>query len=189
MRIEAVQGRERVANPGDVSVSRSESAPTDSALIVAPMFRVRVVKDHTLFVGIKDMIPEDIIWRREHPNVPAMICLQENQACGCTWDCMTKLATRSFFFFRQFPRAVQLFMLFQRTQETALQRNAVRVQDLYAAERGMKVQERRTTLPRLQAVHVTSDFKIIRVLRVNYDGLQYLLKDAEIREVKQPRVW
>lgn len=186
--------KETPANRGDVSVSRSESAPTDLAIQQRPFFQVHVVNEHSLFVGIKDLMPEDILWRREHPNVPAMICLKEDNACGCNWDCMMKLALRAGFFFKRFPNTVQLFMMFQRTQETPLERAALRVGQLSQQEQKIlgrhnrHASQRRTKLPRVWALHITKNFAI-RAFRANYDALQYLLKDAARHEVVQPRIW
>jgi len=117
------------------------------------------VKDHTLFVAVRDFLPEDPLWRKDRPRLPAMVCLQEENTCTCPFNCMPKLAKRSHWFFQKYPNLEQIFLVFQRKQEKNLQR-------------------KQKEIPRYWVVWITSSFDI-SLQRVNYDGLQLVLRQSE----------
>jgi len=130
-------------------------------------------KKHTMMIGLKHILPEDIIWRRDNPRVPSMICLQENNACDCPFNCMPKLAERCHFLFEQFDDLVQILIVFQR-EEKPLERRRPSSEYL----RGVDANKVKTRVPRLFAVRVSRDFDI-RIMRSNFDGLQVAMERTQ----------
>jgi len=131
-----------------------------------------IIKNHTLLVGLKDILPEDLLWRKDHPQTPAMICLEEERTCTCNYGCMIKLAQRCHALFSQ-RKLTQIFILFRR-EEKDLVRRMPKKEILQSAG----VKEVKTTVPRIMAIHVPDDYRL-RLLRVNYDGLNLVMQGAE----------
>lgn len=145
---------------------------------------LRFIKKHTVFVGLKHMLVEDVLWRRENPRTPAMICLQQDNACGCPFGCMPKLATRCRWLFDQFPDLEQILILFTRN-EPKLRRKKPSRQNMM----DMLDWDVDTQVPRLLVLHVPRSFAI-SLRRVNYDGVQICLKNAVSRVVETPfKLW
>ena len=145
------------------------------------------VKNHTVFVGLKDILPEDILWRERNPSVPAMICLQKSMACSCTFNCMPKLAKRCHWFFDKFPELEQLFVLFQRQGESALRRS-VGTGNMSREEASLEsVQKslKRKSIPRIHSLVIDGDFNL-RLVRSNYDGLQLVLGGSRHEAIEVP---
>lgn len=149
---------------------------------------IQVLEGHTAFFGIKDFLPEDILWRKEHPRTPSLVCLQEDNVCECPWGCVAKLAARCHWLFEKKPNLAQLFLLFNRG-EAALRRRVPPKEinnDLTESER----QSFKITVPRVFALHVERDFyraKVpFRLFRVNYNSLEILLGQTDRRSVPTP---
>jgi len=131
-----------------------------------------LVKNHTLLVGLKDILPEDILWRKDHPRVPAMICLQEERTCTCPYQCMAKLAQRCHGLFSQY-KLTQIFILFRRDEPDLVRRAPKK-----DVQRSAGVKNVKTVVPRIMAIHVPDDYDL-RLLRVNYDGLNLVMQGAD----------
>lgn len=142
---------------------------------------LRLVKKHTALVGIKDFVPEDILWRRDHPRTPSLICFQEDLACECTWNCVPKVAVRAFWLFQHFPDLQQVFIFFQREGEK-LRRNRPRV-ELTAGMAPDYLDTYKVDVPRIYILHIPRNFdsapRPFRLFMANYDGLQLILKKTE----------
>jgi hypothetical protein len=131
-----------------------------------------IVKKHTLLVGLKDILPEDLLWRKDNPRTPAVICLEEEHACTCPYNCMVKLAHRCHALFSQNP-LTQIFILFRREEKDLIRRKPKKEIIKSAGVAGVK-----TKVPRILAIHVPDDYQL-RLMRVNYDGLNLVMQGAE----------
>ncbi len=175
------------AIPGDVAIP--QSAPLDHVLHQGQgTIRVRVVdnpKGDTLLVGVKDILPEDVLWRRDHPNVPAVVCFEEERACQCPWGCIPKLAQRCHWLFDMFPNARQLLILFKRGEKDIRRKlpelPPIDARAFPSVSRSMARQD----VPRILVLHVPTDFGI-RLFRANYDGLQLVLEASQVCELSPP---
>lgn len=176
----------------DIILPGQESRPVDddSSILLKPENRPSAInyrmieKDgrrHTMLIGLKHILPEDIIWRRTNEMVPAMICLQENNSCDCPFNCMPKLAKRCGYLFDEFRHLHQIIIIFQR-EEKPLNRRQPKKEYLSGMGNDFEV---KTKVPRLFAVHITTDFNI-RVMRSNFDGLQVAMKRTEESQLDVP---
>lgn len=140
---------------------------------------VRSVGGHSFLVGAKEILPEDLLWRTDHPRTPALICLQDDKACMCTWGCVPKLAFRCFWLFGKNPKLQQLFILFSR-EEKPLKR----VVQLGAGDEAVQM------MPRVFVMHVPRDFDSspypYRLFRANYSGLRMVLEGAAEKIIETP---
>jgi len=184
----------------DINLEGSRVPPSDR--IIKSVESIQVAENtsvpyflfakHTMFIGLKYMQPEDILWRRDNPSVPAMVCLQESGSCSCPYQCITQLARRVGTLFSRLPFLKQMFIMFKRPEERNLRRHdltfeesqtAIR-QDLNNVRRRLGLPTgRRTNLPRFMAIHITSDYSAFRLLRLNYDALQYILANSDKQDV------
>jgi hypothetical protein len=175
----------------DLKITGSDAKPVDSnvsdiKLIDKDVIEFTFVKNaegvkHTMVIGLKHILPEDILWRREHNSVPAMICFQKNNSCDCPFNCIPRLASRVFFLFENFPDLVQIIVIFKR-DEKPLKRRQPSKDKLIGMGEGFEV---KTVVPRVFALHIDKDFSL-RMIRSNYDGLVVATKDAPLETMKVP---
>jgi len=135
-----------------------------------------LVKGHTIIVGIDTILPEDGLWRKENPRTPAMICLEQDNVCGCPMGCIPKLVLRCRSLFEALPSAKQMLILFRR--EEALLKRKISA-ELTADMDKELLASIKTEAPRIIALIVHRDFEDrkvpYRLQRVNYDGLKLSL--------------
>lgn len=99
------------------------------------------IEPHTFFVGLKEILPEDVLFRKTNPSVPALICLQEDAACTCPFRCIPKLLSRLLFLFEKL-KVQNIFILFRR-KENALQRQrALLFEEAPSSKEGHESRER-----------------------------------------------
>ena len=163
-----------------VVVDGQQATPTDSILVKKTFIEANIINGHSLFIGLKNILPEDILWRKDHPKVPAMVCLQQNNACDCPFNCMTKFAQRVRWLFDQYPEVTQIFVLLQRDEPNLLRKKPPMHQML-----DMPHKEVLTSVPRILTIHIPRDFKL-RMFRVNYDGLQLDLQQSTRLHISVP---
>lgn len=135
-----------------------------------------LVNNHTLILGLKDILPEDILWRQKQPKTPAMICLENDQGCDCPWQCIPTLARRSYDLFVKLRHVVQIFVLFQRGEKPLVRNPPTR-----SVQHAAGVRDVETVIPRYWALYITHapDYTV-RIMRVNYDSLNLLLETADM---------
>lgn len=146
----------------------------------ATRLRVCHLDYHTFVIGLKDLLPEDVLWRKEHPRVPAVVCLHEDHVCTCPWNCIVKLSFRCWKLFDCFVPLQQILILYS-MEEPSLKRRKFAKVDTF----GNVVLDAATVpiveVPRLWALHIERDFMDAkrvapyRQFRVNYSGLQIVL--------------
>jgi len=148
--------------------------------------RVQSVQNHTFLIGLKEVIPEDILWRREHPRVPSLICFEEDRSCVCPWGCVMKFVQRCVWLFRSYPSLKQVFVLFNR-EEKNLRRKYHR-RDRMAPD--LTEDDFPDTVPRVKLLYIPRDFANLvqpyRLFAANYNGLRLVLSNSEFKEVEVP---
>ena len=152
--------------------------------------RNKAGEEHTIMVGLKDILPEDFLWRKENPRVPAMVCLQQNNACACTFNCMSRFAERCMWLFQRFPEVIHILVFFKRS-EADLIRNEPQYAMLrkeLAATGGGVLDIGKKQVPRLWVIRVPQDFQL-GMYRINHDGLKVSLKGAIKRSIETPYFW
>lgn len=148
---------------------------------------VQSIKDHSFLIGLKDMIPEDILWRKTHPKLPSLICFDEDHSCACTWACVQKFVLRCVWLFRQFPALQQILVLFNREEKDLKRYIPTSPRTLGRDLQEVVFDER---VPRVKILHVPRDFgtapRPYRIFPANYNGLQIVLSSAIKKEISVP---
>lgn len=164
----------RLVTPGEVFVAQVDKISVYS------------VRDHTFFIGLKDILPEDIMWRKEHPRVPSLVCFEEDHACDCPWGCVAKAAARCMWFFARFKKLKQILILFKREERMLLRQQYMRVDHLgniREDQAGVPTEK----VPRIWALIVPHNFYDAsipyRMSRVNHNGLQLVLKHSDMLQI------
>lgn len=149
--------------------------------------RVQSVKGKTFIVGIRDFSPEDILWRKENPRVPALICFEEDNSCSCRWNCVHKIVMRCVWLFNAFPELEQVLILFNR-EEKAIKRKIPT--SFKSLGRDLKADDFGESVPRVKVLLIPRDFgeakEPYRVFPVNYNGLQLVLSTSFVKEIEVP---
>ena len=149
---------------------------------------IQILDGHSAFFGLREFFPEDILWRRENPRTPAMICLQDDLSCTCPWGCVVKLAVRCSWLFEKLTSIQQVFLLFNRGEKPLKRRVPPEEvnNDLTKKER----ESFKTVVPRMFALHVERNFHLatppFRLFRVNYNSLELLLGKSVTRSIETP---
>lgn len=134
----------------------------------------RMLKKHTMFVSGKNFVPEDYIWRRDHPKTPPFVCLKDERVCDCPWFCVEKIARRCFYVFDKFPKLKMLVMMYRDSVEM-IERKRVTVEHGEFKHWVDKV-------PKVSVMIIERDFldsrQPYRLMNANYDGLNLLLKQT-----------
>jgi len=180
----------------------SQSTPSPFQKDPPGVIQVRSIQGHTYFLGLREIIPEDLMWRRQNSRVPALVCLQKDNSCDCPYGCVKKMSARCIWLFRRRPKLKQIMICIKR-EESELQRplppfrhtmGMVRpytVEDMekgisrYRHERMMREQfedQFQRKVPRIWIVRIPSNFteqpQPYTIFRGNYDGLCQALKPS-----------
>jgi hypothetical protein len=144
------------------------------------------VSQHTFLIGMKDILPEDLLWRRDHERIPAMVCFEEDHACDCPWQCIVKMAGRSMWLFSRFPLLRQILVLFKRSEKFIRRPKFVHLTsdgDVSNDYSDIPFED----VPRVWVLHIAHDFYNSRVpyrlFRANHNGLQLILRQAQQRKI------
>lgn len=152
-----------------------------------PVINVRSLREHTFLIGLKEIIPEDILWRKEHPRVPSLICFDDERDCGCPWGCVLSFVKRCVWLFRSFPALQQVLVLFNREEKNL--RRKIPTSPLTVG-RDLNPDDFGESVPRVKVLYVPSDFSEqihpYRIFRANYNGLQMVLASTEAKEIVVP---
>lgn len=155
------------------------SSPTDLTLYKKPPVQAHFVQNHTAILGLRDILPEDILWRRENPSLPAMICLQSDHSCSCPFQCMPKLAQRAFRLFQAYPTLDQILVAFKREEkwlERDVEKHLSQAHDLRRLKNPPQIKNR---IPRMFCLHINKSFSL-RMFRVNHDALSLFLRNSTL---------
>jgi hypothetical protein len=172
--------RKQIILPGQDTTPSERDRENQVVASKRSQIELRFVGKHTVFVGLKHMLMEDILWRKENPRIPAMICLQEDHSCSCPFNCMTRLAKRCAWIFDQYPKLQQILILFTRNEPKLIRKKPSRLNMMDLLDWDVD-----TKVPRLIVLYVPRSFAI-SMLRVNYDGVQICLKHAISKIIETP---
>lgn len=143
------------------------------------------VKEHTFIFGLKNILPEDVLWRKQHPRVPSLVCFEEDHVCDCPWGCVGRMAARCMWFFMKFQELKQILVLFRREESFLKKKRYVRVDSRgnLLPDTGVPSEE----VPRVWVFHVSRDFSEsavpYRMFRANYGGLNLVLERSKLMDV------
>jgi len=146
-------------------------------------------RDHTFIVGLREILAEDLLWRADHPRVPALACFQDDNACECPWGCVMKLRDRVFWLFTSFPDLEQIMILFKRDEKDL--RRRINIQTPYTPqETASGIAQPKEVVPRFWIMLICRDFRSMVVpwqfFRSNYDGLLHVLRGTKEMRIKVP---
>ena len=140
----------------------------------------------SFLVGAKDLLPEDKLWRRDRPDMPALICLQEDNVCACPWGCIPKLVFRCVVIFQLLAKVEQIVVIFKR-EEKDLHRRQVTLEmapDLSVE----KIAQLNKPAPRIWGLVIPRDFgqraQPYHLTRLNYDGLSLVMKKGKQKKLE-----
>ena len=147
-----------------------------------------MVKDHTMLIGANELLPEDALWRKDNPKVPAMICMEVDNVCHCPWGCIPKLVMRCVSIFGSMPNLEQIFILFKR-EENDLVRYGTNP-ELVKGMDPVSLKKVKKSVPRVRAIWIPRDFGSqpvpYRVMPANYDGLRLSMEQAVKKRAEVP---
>ena len=166
-----------VSEKKDVVVANSNKVDR-----VRDFINVYNIRDHTFLIGLKDFVPEDIWWRKDHPRVPSLICFQEDHACECPHGCIPKMAGRCVWLFKRFNKLKQVLVLFKR-EEGRFRRPKYVPSSLDGNIDYDRLNVPKEDVPRIWVLRVPSNFYELpvpyKMFRANFNGLQVVLNRSK----------
>lgn len=146
-------------------------------------------RDHTFIVGLKEIIPEDLLWRVDHPRVPALVCMQDDHVCECPWGCVHLLGSRLAWLFDHYPDVEQILVLFKRDEKELWRKMSLDV-SYSKVEEEAGLRSPKVIVPRYWVLWVPMGFQNMitpyRLFRGNYDGLCHILRGTRPLRVPTP---
>lgn len=155
------------------------------------------IAPHTFFIGLKEILPEDVLFRKANPSVPALICLQEDSACTCPFRCIPKLLARLLFLFERL-HVQNIFVLFRRKENALKRQRALLLEEAPSTKEEHEARERaleKVEIPRIWIARFKRSLGAdgsppYTLSRVNLAYLNLFLDRATQTSISIPfRVW
>lgn len=158
--------------------------------VVQPLsIKAWMVKKHSLFFPLKSILVEDLLWRKEHPLVPALICFEEDHSCHCPSGCVQKFFIRVMWLFYTYSELEQIFVIFNR-DEMSLDRKI----SSKSSSPDIKDKVFKSKVPRLKVLYMNrrsgEQMFPYRIFSVNFDSLSLVLRTADEILIDAPlNIW